>query len=146
MREGPVLKPVLAVLFVMLFSGTALSAEVMSGSSLLLECQEFTGQASFRGNPSANTCHSYVLGVHDMIQDFEARNQTTYYCGPQNPDTYQLALIVKKFLQDHATSLHYSASSLVLSALSEAYPCAKMPEGVITPGNAFTGRDLRGYR
>jgi hypothetical protein len=93
-----------------------------------------------------NTCHSYVLGVHDMIQDFEARNQITYYCGPQTPDTYQLALIVKKFLQDHSTSLHYSASSLVMSALSEAYACTNMPEGVTTPGNSFTGRDLRGYR
>ena len=140
------MKSVLAVLFFILFSGSALCAEVMSGSSLLLECQEFTGQASFRGNPSANTCHSYVLGVHDMIQDFEARNQTTYYCGPQTPDTYQLALIVKKFLQDHSTSLHYSASSLVMSALSEAYACTNMPEDVITPGNSFTGRDLRGYR
>lgn len=140
------MKPVLAILFFILFPGSVLCAEVMSGSSLLLECQEFTGQASFRDNPSANTCHSYILGGHDMIQEFEARNQTTYYCGPQTPDTYQLALIVKKFLQDHSNSLHYSASSLVMSALSEAYACKNMPEGVVTPGSSSTIRDLRGYR
>ena len=139
-------KSILAVLFVFLSSGSALCANVMIGSSLLLECEEFTGQASFRGNPSANTCHSYVMGVHDMIQDFESRSQTTDYCGPQNPDSYQLALIVKKFLQDHSTSLHYSAASLVMSALSEAYPCINTPDGVITPGNSFSGRNLRQYR
>lgn len=139
-------KFVLAVLFVLLSFGSAFCSDIMTGGSLLFECQEFTGQASFRGNPSANTCHSYVMGVHDMIKAFEARNQGTYYCGPQTPDSYQLALIVKKFLQDHSTSLHNSAANLVMSALSEAYPCAKIPEGVITPGSTFTGRDLRDYR
>jgi hypothetical protein len=138
------LKTVLVVLFFILFFGSALCAEAMSGSSLLLECQEFTGQASFRDNPSANTCHSYVLGGHDMIQHFETRNQTKSYCGPQKPDTYQLALIVKKYLQDNSTSLHHSAASLVVSALSEAYPCISTPENVITPGNLY--RDHRGYR
>lgn len=67
------------------------------------------------------TAIMYVLGVADTMQTL----QTTEYpaCRPKEVTRKQLGDVVKKWLEKNPDKRHFSASSVTMHALSEAFPC-----------------------
>jgi len=48
---------------------------------------------------------------------------TKLYCEPKEASGDQLIEMTKKYLVDHPSELHNTASSLILKMLIEAFPC-----------------------
>ena len=78
-------------------------------------------------------CFSYVEGVWDMIDIYQRENALrTAICVPAGVGvtSRQLRDAAVKYLEQHPANRHYAASSLVWSALKDAWPCrALTPQG-----------------
>ncbi len=96
----------------LLVSLVILSAAVnaMSGFDLNKYCREYG-----EGGINAGACFGYSAGV------VHASNGK--HCVPENARNGNLGLVVFWYLRDHPTRLHRPASSLVLEAIRESYPC-----------------------
>jgi hypothetical protein len=95
-------------------SGSAFAAAFLTGNDLFTDCSATETIGSV-------ICHGYVVGAADAFAGADL------ICIPKNVSQGQVADIVTKFLRDHPESRHYSASSEVLQALMEAFPCKNQP-------------------
>jgi hypothetical protein len=84
------------------------------GNSLLSDCE---GRS--RGDPGGRSqwgmCLGYILGVHDA--------HDRAICIPDGVKSGQVLDVVKRYLRNHPEERHHQASSLVLGALKETFPC-----------------------
>jgi hypothetical protein len=77
----------------------------------------------FTTNPDA--AMTYVQGVADAFALLKTLRNRIEVCLPDKVTKQQLGDVVRKYLQDHPADRHTAASSLVLLALGEAFPCPK---------------------
>ena len=61
---------------------------------------------------------SYVMGVSDALSG-------QAFCITSENTAGQLAAVVRKYLEDHPDRWQFTASSLVVDALHQAFPCVK---------------------
>lgn len=100
------------------------SGEFYSGNKLLSMLQHSVRSSSGGGRLSndeivdASHANGYVAGVFDVYSG-------TKICAPSEVTVGQAAAIVHKFLLERPESLHFSADSLAVAALSRAFPCKK---------------------
>jgi Rap1a immunity proteins len=74
--------------------------------------------------PTPDICLGYVDGIADAINWPMLKGKLSV-CFPDSVVGQQLIDIVKSYLEKNPAVRHYSASSLVLRAFSEAFPCPK---------------------
>jgi hypothetical protein len=94
-------------------------ADPYIGTTLLHDCEQ-----SETGGDVADLlkCASYSAGVADALLAISSQTPSQTFCA--NGVTYtQEREVVVKFLKAHPQDLHYSAASLTLKALLEAFPC-----------------------
>ena len=69
-------------------------------------------------------CYDYVVGVSDMILDFPAISGIKpTVCYPNGVTAGQIVDVAVQYLASHPQERHYTASSTVLRALRQAFPC-----------------------
>jgi|HubBroStandDraft_6_1064221.scaffolds.fasta_scaffold240177_3 hypothetical protein len=103
------------ILIFYLISSTAY-ANIL-GDRLKQYCAFYPGQTE-----STTMCMGYIGGTLDTFRLFE-RMGTKLYCEPKEASGDQLIEMTKKYLVDHPSELHNTASSLILKMLIEAFPC-----------------------
>lgn len=124
------MKKTVFVLAVVVFSvASPLMAAQMqtfkSGSKLLNECTPLltqnknTTELLFEAS-----CLNYIKGVFDMHQTLVARGKIeAQICKPTDVDLGHLGRVIMKYLNANPQKLKITASSLILPALSEVFPC-----------------------
>ena len=96
------------------------------GNSLLEYCEKY-----IKGNYSiGNSCAGYIGGivdVHRSLSGWGVMSEIFCIYSDYGINTNQLVRVVtehlQEHLQEHPEDLHALASSVVLTALSEAFPC-----------------------
>jgi hypothetical protein len=61
--------------------------------------------------------------IHGFLDAHSYNMQEQKYCIPDPIDTYQIAKVYSKYLDDHPEKLHLSASSTLSNALMEYFLC-----------------------
>jgi len=107
------MKQIVMFLLLVLYSGIAF-AGFFDGNKLLEDCESSNAIESV-------ACIVYIAGVSDASQ--EKTWDGLSYCTPDNAAIKQYMKIVTKYLNEYPERLHYSAYTLVQSALLEAFPC-----------------------
>ncbi len=73
---------------------------------------------------SRGICLGYILSVVDTHKTFNVVTKTPkYFCIPRKVTSGQVQQVTIKYFKDHPEILHNSASSAVLEALNDAFPC-----------------------
>jgi hypothetical protein len=129
-------KIVLFIAALSLFVSSPLLAAQMqtfkSGNKLLSECSPLFSQNKSKIELLAEaSCFSYIKGVFDLHQTLVARGKIeAQICKPLDVDLGQIGRVIIKYIEDNPDKVNITASSLILPALSEAYPCpsASQPE------------------
>jgi len=115
-----------SALLAMLAAVPAGTANV-TGTELLSECSAAPDSAVDK------QCVSYIAGVVDGIDTLLTSLRLlhpfndaypTLYCLPPATSAKDLVAPIVDYLRNHAATRHYGASSEVLLALKQAYPCA----------------------
>ena len=86
----------------------------MTGNELLRYCND----------DKSGVCAGFVSGVMDAdttVRDWE--NRAPLVCTPDELTLGQAVDVVVAYLRDNPSVLHLSASSIVLNALYEDFPC-----------------------
>lgn len=73
---------------------------------------------------STAQCVSYTLGAMDMLLAFQSVGSEAMFCLPEKARPQQLSDILVKHLRDHPEERHFSAAGAMISAMSNAFPCA----------------------
>lgn len=71
------------------------------------------------------SCIAYVDAVHDTHTSLVESGATPEFCVTRSVEAGQLYDVVKTFLADNPQYRHSSASSMVIYALGQAFPCRK---------------------
>jgi len=104
----------------------AIAAPPLTGEALFLECSE-SAQANQR-----QRCEDYIVGVADGITTLEISYHLLHpdsqtippiFCVPSDSPT-KLVDAVVVFLKKNPESRHFGASSQVILALQNEFPCA----------------------
>jgi hypothetical protein len=95
-------------------------SHMANGSELLSYCAKGTATAQ-------TACLGYIAGVsdaiiNDLIRDKESPIKA---CIPRSVTAGDRAAMVIKWLSQHSDQLRKPAATLVVKALSEAYPCRR---------------------
>jgi hypothetical protein len=99
------------MLAVTLLGATPVAAEFFTGNQL----HEFCNGGPTERNPSL--CFGYIIGVAGAVDG------KSFFCFSAGVKARQVEDVVKNFLKDHAEKRHDAASSLVITALKEKFPC-----------------------
>ncbi|MBX9683390.1 MAG: hypothetical protein K2X41_06335 [Hyphomicrobium sp.] len=70
-------------------------------------------------------CATYLRAVAGYNVVLTQQGRKADFCTPDGGTIGQVAAVVVKYLRDHPADLHRPFVSLVLEALSHAWPCAK---------------------
>lgn len=82
-------------------------------------CEKFkNGDKSIENYWNCGISKGYVAGVHDTLIG-------QAFCTPADASLGQVEDVVYLWLKDHPDVRSYSAESLVIAALQEAWPCAE---------------------
>lgn len=117
-----------------------LSLSALTFSALAADRYEFeTGNDVFEkcnlgsSNPSQTTdfesvlpvtfCGGWASGLMDGIMLVEGMTDTKVICAPPEASPSEILLIVKRYLSTHNEYMDSNKSTLVYSALVDAYPC-----------------------
>lgn len=104
----------------------SMPAFALTGDELLRQCSGVGGSAERK------QCESYIDGVISGVDTFTISvrllnpGSTSYprlFCVPRFTGPKDLVAATVKYLERHADTRHYDASSEVLLALQQAYPC-----------------------
>lgn len=119
----------LLVVTCMFMASPAMAEGFINGRELLDHCVQAQDKVK-TANHDAGRCFGFISGVTDLydILISEAIVKPTY-CPPHNVTLIQMVNVVVEYLQKHPEDLHYSASSLVMAAYAEAFPCAQSHPG-----------------
>ena len=72
----------------------------------------------------SHLCLGFIVGIHNSHDAFtQWGDMEKEFCTHKDVDVNQLVLVAVKYLESHPEDLHYAASSLVINALKEAFPC-----------------------
>lgn len=97
------------------------------GNYLLEQCQSFIKLVDSERDyiaVNAGACGGFVQGVSDTIYFLgDELPKEAKFCEPNGTTNTQLVRIVVKYLKDNPKLLNTSKTSLVWSALQDAYPC-----------------------
>lgn len=72
-------------------------------------------------------CMYYIRGFADGFFAAAIRgnlSNASQFCVPPQVTNEELMRVVKKWIEDNPTKLHWSAAIVVLSALDEGFPCS----------------------
>jgi hypothetical protein len=127
------------VITVAMLSGNSAFSDYYSGNKLLEYC-----------NPNSSKrdiCTGYVAGTRGAIDTWKIwENIDSGICVPKEVTLGQSIKVVVKYLEANLDKLHLSASSNVLNAFADAFPCEKtiemthsLPEA---PHNQITKGDV----
>ena len=100
-------------------------ASLFSSQSLALSTKTLSEECE--GN-SANQayCTGFVIGaLATSISFTDTHKLKRQFCVPRGVTETQLTKIVAKYIREHPEKLHFTASSIVLSAVSMSFPCSK---------------------
>ena len=100
----------------------------LNGRVLLQNCTsavntDTLSSSDINGLAGASHCLALIQGISFVMDDNNTRVAPMRVCLPDGVNNSQLALIVKKFLEDNPTKLHFPDTALVAVALTEAFPC-----------------------
>jgi hypothetical protein len=95
---------------------SALAAAFKTGSSLKSNCDDTIIDFS------AGLCTGFIVGVADVMGDGNEINGFRA-CVPDNVIVNQVVNVARQYLARNPAQRHFSAASLVASALQEAFPC-----------------------
>jgi hypothetical protein len=88
-----------------------------SGEALLQECER-------KDSASSNRCEGYIAGVADAHRAISIPFPgLRRYCTPEHVTVHEIRRVVAKWLEANPAQLHSPASSLVVQALHDAFPC-----------------------
>jgi hypothetical protein len=109
-------KPILAFLYVLLFSSTSFSYTAFySGSELQEMCKT-----------SQTECSLLIIGSLDGINLTQGNHpDEREICLPPAITIGQVRQVVVKHMTDHPERLHLPAAALVFESMSTAFPCAE---------------------
>ena len=112
-----------AVVFSVGFASPALADTFyVDGSALFERCSP--DQNDLSPDVLIGNCLGYVAGAVDTLEIHQSvGNLPRYYCLPERVSVNQLVAVVVKYLGENPAELHNIASSLILKALVEAFPC-----------------------
>jgi len=80
-------------------------------------CEKYkNGDASIENYWNCGMSKGYVAGVHDTLLGHA-------FCTPANTSLGEVEDVVHLWLKNHPDDRAYSAESLVIAALQEAWPC-----------------------
>jgi len=89
----------------------------LTGGQLLEDCES-------ENYFEKGSCTGYIEGVDDSAVTLAHwEGFAEYICPPEGVTSGQFRKVVVKHLNENPEKLHMTASSLVLKALSEAFPC-----------------------
>jgi hypothetical protein len=107
-------------------------------AALAILCAANPARADFTGNdlksycacplqsPSGGLCMGYFAGALDSMRVFNrVAMGGQLICEPPGVTGDQLVVIAKKYIADHPNSLKDQAASLIITAVSDAFPCHK---------------------
>lgn len=127
--SGLVMKHIgwLAGILALLGAITAANAGTMNGERLTPLCR--LAKASVAGTQvgtqmtwtQAGECLGFIEGVLDATTSYP--QASTHICFPNGSMSGTLIEIVTDYLDKHPENRHFSATSLVITALQEAFPC-----------------------
>jgi hypothetical protein len=101
-------------------------AAALTGDDLLMQC------SSVNGSPERKQCESYIDGVFSGINTLitsmrilhpGSNSYPQLFCVPRFTATKDLVAATVSYLKQHAESRRYDASSEILLALQQGYPC-----------------------
>jgi hypothetical protein len=107
-------KAVLAICFILTVSPAW--ANFFDGNKLHQLCNDET---LF----SLGVCRGYITGIVDAFDRLAGLPPDKTFCTPENSSTGQLIAVVKAWLEKNPQFRHFSAKSLISTALHEAFPC-----------------------
>lgn len=110
------MKPLLILAGLLMFAGVA-SAD--TGNQLLQHCDKLEDNLSF------GMCFGYVLGATDAQLGVMVGLKSCLYRIPDQVTNQQAVDIVIKYLKEHPEKRQIVGATLVLKAMSEAFPCPK---------------------
>lgn len=110
------MRKIFACLVLAGFAAQAAAAQFINGNTLF---ERLEGQGADRIWAMA-----FVIGVNDALT-YDARKLKTESCfsTPNGASVQQLSDTVHQWLKRNPGQRHYSAASLVVAALAEAFPC-----------------------
>lgn len=110
----------------MIFSTSVAAAPAtnfQSGNSLYSTCTTEKGESTHYQDESF--CVGYIAGVADgleTMQELAGRKS----CTPDAITQGQIRDVVKKYITEHPEKRHYTAASIVIMAIINAYPGCKI--------------------
>ncbi len=122
----------LLLTLIMLISHQANAADGYFENSygLYLKCEKtLNGEGESSVDPQTlyhtGLCGGYISGIHDSVKDLVLHGLIAKdpYCMPAGINRGQLVSVVVSYIKDNPESFTQSASSSVLSAYSESFPC-----------------------
>jgi len=121
------MKSIVLFLIFSLLASPAL-ADSKNGRKLLNECSYVittvinTSEKLFM----YDKCLTYIQGVNDAHNTFvNYKELGPSYCLPYDVNYGQLGKIIFTYLNEHPENINQAASTLVLEALKESFPCNK---------------------
>ena len=105
------------VMFAVAAAAPSHANSFMTGNELYTRCQ-----STLREN--IDICSAYIGGVVDgqnVITSTLSINGV--FCEPEGVTVQQLMDVVARWLRQHPEKRHYTAASLTLEALDDAFPC-----------------------
>jgi hypothetical protein len=108
------------MLFVLIMFSECSYAVFTTGNDLAKEMVEYEKKEN-------NDLVGIFLGGHytGYVDGITAVTAGLMWCNPGNVTPGQIFKIVSKYLNNNPENLHFSADSLVVQALKEAFPCKK---------------------
>jgi hypothetical protein len=100
-----------------------------TGEALLDQCKKVEHMDDYKvpkeDAAGVGLCLGFIRGMTDCESLRKSIDSmfTQVMCIPQGVSDLQLAKIVVKYGNDHPKELHFPASSIVLNALTDAFPC-----------------------
>lgn len=116
----------------MLIASPAMAEQMQtfkSGGNLQLDCSSLNAPLKSETKLLLDaTCLNYIKGVFDLHQTLVgSKIIEPQFCKPKDVDLGQLARTVIEYIEANHGKTEITASSLILPALSEAFPCTKFP-------------------
>ena len=105
---------VLALLYMTWLTTVPARAD-MSGNDLKDNC----------GSMSNSLCTGYIVGTLDSMRTIGEEANAPMFCLPPGVGEEQVTALVRKYLADHPERLRTRAASLIMNAMTGAYPCPK---------------------
>ena len=95
-------------------------ATVLNGQSFLEMC----ALEAEEGNMQPDNCTGYVLGIYEAYVTFnEWELIADTLCPPENTSTEQMTSSVIAYIKQQPEYEQKNASSMVLNAMADIYPC-----------------------